>query len=105
MIHVKINKAYKFRICPTLEQQKQINKTLGCTRLIYNYYLNKKQTLYNTNKQNIKINELIKDIPNLYNEFTFLKEIDSMSLRCTLFDLDNAYTKFFKEKKDFQNIK
>ena len=55
MILVKINKVYKFRIYPTLEQQKQINKTLGCTRLIYNYYLNKKQTLYNTNKQNIKI--------------------------------------------------
>ena len=48
VIHVKINKAYKFRIYPTLEQQNQINKTLGCTRLIYNYYLNKKQTLYNT---------------------------------------------------------
>ena len=102
---MKINKAYKFRIYPTLEQQKQINKTLGCTRLIYNYYLNKKQTLYNTNKQNIKINELIKDIPNLYNEFPFLKEIDSMSLRCTLFDLDNAYTKFFKEKKGFPKYK
>ena len=54
---MKINKAYKFRIYPTLEQQNQINKTLGCTRLIYNYYLNKKQTLYNTNKkiQNIRL--------------------------------------------------
>ena len=31
----------------------------------------------------------------------YLKEIDSISLRCTLFDLDNAYNKFFKEKIGF----
>lgn len=41
-----INKAYKFRLYPNGLQKEIINKTLGCTRLIYNHYLNKKQTLY-----------------------------------------------------------
>ena len=41
-----INKAYKFRLYPNELQKEIINKTLGCTRLIYNHYLNKKQTLY-----------------------------------------------------------
>ena len=40
---MKINKAYKFRLYPTNEQETLINKTFGCTRFVYNYYLNKKQ--------------------------------------------------------------
>ena len=93
-----INKAYKFRLYPNELQKEIINKTIGCTRFIYNHYLNKKQTLYEEKKQNISCYECIKDIPNLYNEKPYLKEIDSMSLRCEIFDLDNAYNKFFKEK-------
>lgn len=100
-----INKAYKFRLYPNGLQKEIINKTLGCTRLIYNHYLNKKQTLYEEKKQNISCYECIKDIPNLYNEKPYLKEIDSMSLRCAIFDLDNAYTKFYKEKIGYPKYK
>ena len=42
---MKINKAYKFRLYPTNEQGMLINKMFGCTRFVYNYYLNKKQEL------------------------------------------------------------
>lgn len=56
-------------------------------------------------KKNISCYECIKDIPNLYNEKPYLKEIDSMSLRCAIFDLDNAYTKFFKEKIGYPKYK
>ena len=100
-----INKTYKFRLYPNELQKEIINKTLGCTRLIYNYYLNKKQTLYEEKKQNISCYECIKDIPNLYKEKPYLKEIDSMSLRCAIFDLDNAYAKFFKEKIGYPKYK
>ena len=51
------------------------------------------------------IYECIKDLPRLSSEKEYLKEIDSMSLRCTLFDLDNAYNKFFKEKIGFPKYK
>lgn len=100
-----INKAYRFRLYPNKDQKEIINKTLGCSRLIYNYYLNKKQILYEKENKNISIYECIKDIPNLYNEKPFLKEIDSMSLRCSLFDLDNSYNKFFKENKGYPKYK
>ena len=33
-------KAYKFRIYPNETQKVLINKTLGCTRFVYNYFLN-----------------------------------------------------------------
>jgi len=33
-------KTYKFRLYPTEEQKTLLNKTFGCCRFIYNYYLN-----------------------------------------------------------------
>ena len=102
---MKINKAYKFRLYPSNEQKILINKTFGCTRLVYNYYLNKKQELYKNEKKNLSSYDCIKDLKNLYIEYPFLKEVDSMSLRCALFDLDNSYQKFFKDKKGYPKYK
>ena len=48
---MKINRAYKFRLYPTYNQRIIINKTIGCTRLVYNYYLNDKQTQYKREKK------------------------------------------------------
>ena len=47
---MKIYKAYKFRIYPNKIQQELINKTLGCTRFIYNTMLYEKEKLYKENK-------------------------------------------------------
>ncbi len=37
---MKIYRAYKFRLYPTEEQKILIHKTFGCSRFVYNYYLN-----------------------------------------------------------------
>lgn len=63
---MKINKAYKFRLYPTNEQKTLINKTFGCTRLVYNYYLNKKQELYENENKSISVYDYIKHLKNLY---------------------------------------
>ena len=68
-----INKAYKFRLYPNDSQKEIINKTLGCTRLVYNYYLNKKQELYKNENKSISVYNMIKDLPNLYVKYPFLK--------------------------------
>ena len=100
-----INKAYKFRLYPNQNQKELINKTFGCTRLVYNYYLDKKTNEFETNKHSLSSYDCIKDLKNLYVEYPFLKEIESMSLRCSLFNLDNAYNKFFKEKSGYPKFK
>ena len=56
--------AYKIRLYPNDSQKEIINKIFVCTRLVYNYYLNKKQELYEN--KNIS---MIKDLPNLYVEY------------------------------------
>jgi len=45
-----MEKAYKFRIYPTSEQETLLQKTFGCARYVYNYYLNKRMTAYQTDK-------------------------------------------------------
>ncbi len=38
-----VNRAYKFRMYPSLKQQELINNTIGCSRLVYNIMLSKKK--------------------------------------------------------------
>lgn len=40
------NKAYKFRIYPTAEQEVFFNKTIGCSRFVYNHFLDKWNKAY-----------------------------------------------------------
>ena len=92
-------KSYQFRLYPNNQQSIQIQKTFGCTRLVYNHYLEKRR------KDNLTCFEMIKDLPNLYQEYPFLKEIDSCSLRCSLFNLDDAFKRYFKHQNDYPKFK
>ena len=38
-----INKAYKFRIYPNKKQMELINKTIGCSRFVFNFFLGNKK--------------------------------------------------------------
>lgn len=38
-------KAYKYRIYPNKQQEEQIQKTFGCCRFVYNYYLNMRKAM------------------------------------------------------------
>ncbi len=60
-----INKAYKFRLYPNSKQKEIINKTFGCTRLTYNYYLNKIIENYENNHKYLSIYDTIKYLKNL----------------------------------------
>ena len=98
-------KAYKFRMYPTNEQRILINKTFGCARYLYNYFLNKKQELYKTNKKSLSAFDCIKEIPELSKEREWLKEIDSCALRCSIFDLDDAFKNFFAKRGSYPHFK
>ena len=65
-------KAFKFRLYPNNKQKELINKTFGCARYVYNYYLDKmKNNGYFTAYTNIKdyTSKLKYDAP-------FLEELD-----------------------------
>ena len=92
-----INRAYMFRLYPTDEQKIFINKCIGCSRFVYNYYLNKKESMYQQNEV-LTLKDMKKDIPSLSKENEWLKEVDSSCLRTSLEDLDRAYLNFYNGK-------
>ena len=100
-------KAYKYRIYPNREQQELINKHIGCCRYVYNLCLEKKINAYKTSKKSVSYFELKKLLPLLKKEqeTSFLKEVNSQSLQAAIINLDNAYQRFFKEKKGFPKFK
>ena len=50
---IMAEKAYKYRIYPNKKQQELIQKTFGCTRFVYNYYLDKRIKTYEQDKMTL----------------------------------------------------
>lgn len=93
-----VNKAYKFRIYPDKEQRELIEKTFGCTRFIYNYFLDQRIKLYAKENKNITYTEQQNQLPIIKKEYNWLKEVDSTSLQMGLRNLDRAFQNFFRDK-------
>ena len=93
-------KAYKYRIYPSEEQKVQLSKTFGCSRFVYNYYLNLRIGTYKTDGKSLsKIdcnNHLNRE---LKNENEWLREVDKFALTNSIYNMDSAYRNFFRENK------
>ena len=89
-------KAYKLRIYPTDSQRKLIEKTFGSTRYIYNNFLTERKSKYEESKTKISVYEQLKELTNIKKEKEWLREIDSCALRACVYNLDDAFQKFFK---------
>ena len=88
----KINRAVKIRIYPNAEQRVQIEKTIGCSRFIYNYMLADKMEHYKKEKK------MLRNTPASYKkEYPWLKEVDSLALANAQMHLESAFHKFFRE--------
>ena len=92
---MKILKGYVFRLYPTKEQEQLINKTIGCARFIYNYFLDDKIKEYKIAGKSKSAFDQIKLIPSLSKEKEWLKEVDSCALRTSLFNLEDAFKNFY----------
>ena len=89
------NKAYKFRIYPNKEQKSYFVKAFGCVRFVYNHYLEKKKSLYESEGKTLSYIACANDLPRLKSEYDFLKQVDSISLQQSLRHLDTAFKNFF----------
>lgn len=99
-----ITKSYKFRIYPSESQRILIEKTFGCCRFVYNYYLAKSIEDYErTGKMNSRFQN-DKDYTQLKKkeEFFWLKETDASAHQQALKNLDAAYQNFFRRVKQGQ---
>lgn len=101
----KITIGYKFRIYPTKEQEVLFAKTFGCTRFVYNYFLNLRNTQYSENHISLSRYDCIKLIPPMKSceETTWLKEVDSIALQSSVEYLDEGFKRFFEDIKKPKN--
>lgn len=82
--------AVKYRIYPNKEQSDLIDRTIGCTRFVYNLILN---DFYKNN---------IMKTPAMYkSEYPFLKKVDSLALANSRMDLKQAFDNYKQNPKHF----
>lgn len=88
-----MNRAIKYRLYPNKEQAALIDKTIGCSRKIYNLMLNDKIEYYKANK------DTLNNSPAQYKKnYPYLKEVDSLALANASQNLNKAYKNFFRDK-------
>lgn len=96
-----IQKAYKYRIYPNVEQMQLMEKTFGCCRYLYNYGLAKIKVAYEADKTIIRPSDIQKEIPLLKadEKTQFLSEVSAIALIYVIRHLDGAFKNFFRDIK------
>ena len=100
-----MEKAYKYRIYPNKAQKELLSKTFGCTRFVYNYYLDFRIKAYEKDKTSLNYYDCAKDLTNLKKQYLWLSEVDSTALQSSLKNLESSFRKFFKEHSGFPKFK
>ena len=100
-----MHKAYVFRMYPDDKQKELINKSFGVSRFIYNHFLEERQKEYKENKKSKSLYDECKEVPSLLKEYPFIKEVDSCLIRNSIFNLEDAYKRFFNRQNSFPNFK
>ena len=93
-----INKAFKFRIYPNQAQAILINKTIGCSRFVFNHFLSLWDRVYKETGKGLTYGTCSAKLPAMKKEFVWLKEVDSIAIQSSVRNLADAYTRFFKNK-------
>lgn len=103
----KYTMGFKFRIYPNKTQQELINRTLGCCRFVYNHFLAIRRDEWTANHKSVTYNQTSAMLTDLkrYEEYNWLRQVDSMALQESLKNLDTAYQNFFKHQSKYPRFK
>lgn len=107
-----MQRAYKFRLIPTKQQEEYFLKAAGTARWAYNFYLAKKIEMYESGGKYSQL-DARKDITELKNcndKFKWLFEVNNNITKQAVKDCDRAFENFFREckttkKTGFPNFK
>ena len=118
-----VKKAFKFRIFPNLKQMELINKTIGCSRFVFNYFLGKqkqKDAYWYIVEEMVQNGQLpsnnwkgeffnkydsIKAVRQLKEYYPFLKEVDSIALQKSVENLADSYQRYYKKQNKAPKFK
>jgi putative transposase len=113
---MQVKKAFTFRIFPNRKQVDLINKTIGCSRFVYNFFHGKQKEkdaywyIVEEMKQKGQLPtnewkgsffnkyETVKAVRQLKEHYPFLKEVDSISLQKSVENLADSYQRYYKKQ-------
>ena len=103
----KINRTYKFRLYPNKVQIELLAKHFGCSRFVYNYFLNQRKEQYRLTGKSDNFYAQCKTLTTLkkQEETAWLNEVNAQTLQFAIRSLEAAYTNFFKKRAKFPNFK
>ena len=103
----KINRTYRFRLYPNKAQTELLAKHFGCSRFVYNYFLNQRKEQYKLTGKSDNFYAQAKTLTALkkQEETAWLKEVNAQTLQFAIRSLESAYTNFFKKRAKFPNFK
>ena len=102
-----INRTYRFRLYPSREQTELLAKHFGCSRFVYNYFLNQRKEQYRVSGKSDNYYAQAKTLTTLkkQEETAWLREVNSQTLQFAIRSLEAAYTNFFKKRAKFPKFK
>lgn len=102
-------RSYKTEINPTPEQKQIINRTIGVCRFVYNFYLAHNKEIYDKEKRFVSGMDFSKWLNNEFipnnQEYNWIKEVSSKSVKQSIMNADRAFKNFFKGKSRFPKFK
>ena len=103
----EIIKTYKYRLYPNKSQIEMFDKYFGCVRFVYNKFLFERKKQYQETGKSDNYYSQAKALTLLKKDdnYSWLKEINSQTLQCSLRHLESAYTNFFQGRAKFPVFK
>lgn len=97
----------KVRIYPNKEQEIALAKSFGCSRFVWNYYLNKTNNQYQETGKGMSYCDMAKDLTQLKKlpDYEWLQEVTAATLQQTLKNLESAFKNFFGLRARFPKFK
>jgi putative transposase len=100
-------KAYRYRLLPTPEQEGRFRQFAGARRWVYNFALARRIAHYKATGKSLSVTELCAELVLLkyQPETAWLREMDSQALQQAIRDLDKAFGAFFARRAKFPRFR
>ena len=102
----KINMAFRGDLFPDHDQEILIKKTCGCSRYVFNHFLEQRINEYKDTKKSLSYVDQANKLPEMKKceETIWLSEVDSTALQNSVRDLQDAFDNFFRGIREGQKI-
>jgi putative transposase len=102
-----MEKAYRYRFYPTIEQENLLRRTIGCTRLVYNKALVYRTESWYERQERVGYGETSSMLTHWKKEeeLDFLNEVSCVPLQQGLRHLQAAFANFFAGRAKYPNFK